>query len=568
MASHNLKGITTADGVHVENVLSTRQPRAADFKHGERDASSLNDGYVMSPYQDMGGLMRIGYASIALALIVLAIRVNRRRLLQAIGILERLEPEVAMPIRDLREANRQLVIAGEAKTNFLACTTHELRTPMTGVKDLLDLSKAPVGKIAIESIPIDMTQLVEECAALFVGTAESKGLELIVCPPWTDEDALLADPLRIRQILLSLIRNAAKFTERGEIIIRCDIEHSSRDCADVTLSVTDTGIGMSEATISRIFAPFAQADETTTRRFGGTGLSLSICAELLKLMGGSISVESHLGAGSTFKVKLRLPRAARARRAPPRYSGTASIVTTRPAMREALRRHAARFNLLVAGIECSGQIARPNVADVVFVDVDRCINLKEAVSEFGFQQHATMILIAGTAAIDRLNLEALACRKHIVRKPFYRDMLEDVLAAVFDAVPHAEPAPAQMPMRTETRAVDLAIVSRLRTAKSADQRDLYPQLVSLFQENAQSELDAISRALGLQDLSTIHALSHKLKGAAYNVGASVFAGSLGDLERACADGDLVQAQQIHAVLTAQYPRLIADLVSLSLRASA
>src|SRR5205085_2638751 len=162
------------------------------------------------------------------------------------------------------------------------------------VNDLLDLSKINAGKIALEVLPFDLGQVLEECSSLFAGAAQAKGIELIVSPPPPEHCSLRGDALRVRQILMNLIGNAVKFTARGEVLVRAEVRAATTaDCASVEISVSDTGIGIDAATIGRIFEPFTQADESTSRRFGGSGLGLAICRELTQLMRGSLSVESR-----------------------------------------------------------------------------------------------------------------------------------------------------------------------------------------------------------------------------------------------------------------------------------
>ena len=230
------------------------------------------------------------YYLAALGLIVLGLRVQRQKLRRALAAQQRLETEVALRTHELRDSNRQLVVASDAKSAFLARMSHELRTPMNGVlgmtelltrtplsatqarhtqtirssaqtllqilNDLLDLSKAQAGKIELESLPLDLTQLVEESTAVFCGAAETKGLELVVCPPTEDGSILLGDPLRIRQVLMNLIGNAVKFTERGAIVIKCDIDAAVDGRATVLLSVADSGIGMDAAAMRQDFRAF------------------------------------------------------------------------------------------------------------------------------------------------------------------------------------------------------------------------------------------------------------------------------------------------------------------------
>src|SRR5438132_262367 len=285
---------------------------------------------------------RIAYALAALAALAYRMRLQRLKFQRVVSARQRRASEVELRTRELTESNRQLADAVQAKSNFLDRMSHELRTPMNGVvgmtellartplsstqsrltetirssarvllqivNDLLDLSKINAGKIALEELPFDLGQVLEECTSLFAGAAQAKGIELIVWPAAREHGSLRGDALRVRQILMNLIGNAVKFTAQGEVIVKADVRAATTaDRARVEISVGDTGIGIDAATIGRIFEPFTQADESTSRRFGGSGLGLAICRELTQLMGGSLSVESRPQVGSTFHLRLDLP---------------------------------------------------------------------------------------------------------------------------------------------------------------------------------------------------------------------------------------------------------------------
>ena len=199
---------------------------------------------------------------------------------------ERLEAEVQLRTRELVESNRQLEEAARAKSDFLDRMSHELRTPMNGVVGMTELLDAddPVGDAVASheddslvganpacrssttcsisrrsaparslsrELPIDLAQVLEECTSMFAGAADNKGIELIVCPPPPSQRALLGDPLRLRQVLMNLVGNAVKFTERGEVVVRADVESAEGDRAIVRLAVTDTGIGMDAPRLDR-----------------------------------------------------------------------------------------------------------------------------------------------------------------------------------------------------------------------------------------------------------------------------------------------------------------------------
>lgn len=251
--------------------------------------------------------------------------------------------EISEKNEALQRGNRALIKAKEeamqrarARASFLASMSHEIRTPLNGVlgmlelalegelspnqrhqleiaqnagqsllgllNDILDISKVEAGKLALEVIPLDLKALAEECAVIHQEQARRKGLDFQVAI----SDALprnhLGDPTRIRQVLNNLLSNAIKFTDEGAI--KLDI----RPAGDgVVIEVSDTGIGMSEAQLKRLFTPFSQADTDTTRRFGGTGLGLALCRQLVERMHGQIRVESSEQSGSSFLVSLPLP---------------------------------------------------------------------------------------------------------------------------------------------------------------------------------------------------------------------------------------------------------------------
>ena len=253
----------------------------------------------------------------------------------------------------LEAARAEALDASRAKSAFLAMMSHELRTPMNGVlgmahalaatkltpqqggyldmivqsgdglmavlNDILDLSKIEAGKLELEVVSFDIDKLGRQIFLMWSETARLKNLELVLeidpaTPTW-----LAGDPVRVRQILLNLLSNALKFTEQGGVNVRI----SPLTPHGVEILVTDTGIGMRQDQQAKLFQAFAQAEVSTTRRFGGTGLGLSICRQLAEMMGGDISVSSEPGSGSTFRVTLPLPTG----QAPPEAETQSEIVS-------------------------------------------------------------------------------------------------------------------------------------------------------------------------------------------------------------------------------------------------
>jgi signal transduction histidine kinase/DNA-binding NarL/FixJ family response regulator len=273
------------------------------------------------------------------------------------GSYESIEQQVRARTAELERANR-------AKSDFLANMSHELRTPMTAIlgfveilsrgdvtldereealgsvrrngnylleliEDILDLMKVESGKLRIDRAALDLPRLLNEVFSLMGALAKAKGLELRCASAGPVPRTILSDPQRVRQILVNVVGNAIKFTHEGSVTITARLPSSTqvsvtgparaRERAPTSpqagemsrthshlleLAVTDTGIGMSPDQLSRIFKAFTQADESTTRQYGGSGLGLTITRELARLLGGDVTVESALGRGSTFRITL------------------------------------------------------------------------------------------------------------------------------------------------------------------------------------------------------------------------------------------------------------------------
>jgi two-component system sensor histidine kinase/response regulator len=321
---------------------------------------------------------------------------------------EELEARVRARTAELEESNRELEAtklraeeANVAKSSFLASMSHEIRTPMNGVigmvdvlhqtslsghqvemvdlvresafslltviDDILDFSKIEADRLELEQVPIRIADVIEKSCGLMDSLAIRNDVEFLAFVSPELPEFVLGDALRLRQILVNLINNAIKFSggddNAGQVVVRATVVEKSATDVAVRIDVIDNGIGMDVQTCARLFTAFTQADSSTTRRFGGTGLGLAISRRLAELMGGSISVVSALGNGSTFTVHLRLP------------------LLPGPAPAE----DAPAVNPMISQLRCVSIGPRPGVADDVFeylrhagAQVERAPGLEDA----------------------------------------------------------------------------------------------------------------------------------------------------------------------------------------------
>jgi signal transduction histidine kinase/CheY-like chemotaxis protein len=396
----------------------------------------------------------------------------------------------------LQRARRRAESSAVARSQFLANMSHEIRTPMNGLlgltelvlagelapdhrahltlaresgqrllailNDILDFSRIEHGKVELEEAPTDLRDLCERCVKTQFAAAQAKGLQLRAeidprVRPW-----LLADSLRLQQVLTNLLSNAIKFSERGEIVLRLTVAPADGHDQELRFAVSDPGVGIPPEHHARIFEAFTQADASTTRRYGGTGLGLAISSQLVRIMGGHLELESEPGCGSTFRFALRLKPAS----APETRNPVAGAVPGRPLRllaaednpvnRTLLERVLSRAGHRLVMVENGEQalaVLEQEPFDAVLMDMHMPVmdgleaarRIRER--ESGTGRRTPILALTALAAQGDEERCRLAGADEYLAKPFSAGELLAVLARLVPADEAAEPAPTPVRRR-------------------------------------------------------------------------------------------------------------------------
>ncbi len=394
---------------------------------------------------------------------------------------QHLEDMIAERTAELRQAKVEAEAATRAKSEFLANMSHEIRTPMNAImgfaglalkteltkkqrdylskidtsgrallgliNDILDFSKIEAGKLEMEATDFRLDEVMNNIATMVSNQAARKGVELLNAVAPDVPLALVGDPLRLGQVLLNLANNAVKFTEHGHVLLRAELVEKSESRCCVRFSVKDTGIGMTADQVGRLFTAFTQADTSTTRKYGGSGLGLTISQRLVEMMGGSIAVESEPGAGSTFSFTVGFPRgsAEREARLTPRdgLQGLRALVVDDNEMaREVLQEQLEPFGIVVTAVASAESAIRElesagtHPYDLVLMDwqmpgTDGVAAARQILSDQNLAKPPAIIMVTAFGREEVMETAQEAGVSGFLIKPVNQSLLFETLMQIF-----------------------------------------------------------------------------------------------------------------------------------------
>ncbi|WP_298816138.1 PAS domain-containing protein [Chloroflexus sp.] len=489
------------------------------------------------------------------------------------------ERRIAADLLRAKEAAEQ---AERARSAFLSAISHELRTPLNAViasaellltdhlpdaqrmlaemiraggesllaivNNVLDLSQMEANRLEITIEPVDVRALIDAVVALFRRDAMHKGLSLDVIIEPDLPKQVLTDGARLRQIVINLASNAVKFTDRGSVVIKVAISAAADERSELQITVRDTGIGIPAAQLPRIFQPMTQLERDQARR-GGAGLGLAVSLQLAQMMGGSLSVESRVGEGSTFTLKLPVQIVTTAHPAP---EAVVEPVASLPPARELrvlvaedneinqqvafqlLRVLKCQVTVVPNGLEAVQAVQRQPF-DVVLMDIQMPeMDGEEAtrrIRALGDQIRQPRIIALTAYAMAGMRERCLnAGMDDFLNKPV---RLQDLREALQKPV-RSPAAPPLAGATVDDQVIDWNVFGELLSALGAGQTDVAMKTRELIRREFQQQLDQLSEAIRNHDPAQVRHIAHRLKGGARQVGAVRVAAAAQSLEQAAA----------------------------------
>ncbi|MCL2702400.1 MAG: response regulator [Defluviitaleaceae bacterium] len=537
----------------------------------------------------------------------LSLVMQRQELINYNDHLMDLVAERTAEIEESREKLRAALEIAEAanrtKSVFIANMSHETRTPLNSIigfselalldeisektagylasikqsagwmldiiNDILDISVMGLGKIALESIPFDFNEIYDYCRAKAAPKAMEKGLSISFRMEPAIERRLKGDPARLRQVLMNLLSNAVKFTNDGAIEFLVSVISDNGKAISVLFEINDTGIGMSPEQITMIYEPFVQADDSSTRKFGGTGLGLAITKNILELMGGALSVESTVGAGSRFSFGLTFETSggtgaeppldlSRLEHEKPGFAGEILICEDNSLNQKVLCDHLERVGLKYAvahngkeGVDFITSRIRSGekLFDLIFMDIQMPVmdGLKAVSKIIELDVKTPIVALTANVMPSDLELYKISGMSDTVSKPFTTHELWSCLAKYLPVVSYT--------------AVDAG-------KQSEEDEKLLRQLKLNFAQDNQTAFTDILTSVAKGDIKTAHRLAHTLKGCAGQIGEKPLQQAAAAVEGVLKDGSYRIGEELLDVFESELKAVLERLAPLLLEAAA